>query len=209
MLSPVTLRGDIVACEPMRPSHAEALAAAAGEDRSTYAFTWVPDGVDEAVAYVFAALREHAQGDTMPFVVRRLEDDRIVGSTRYMDCQVFRWPPGRGPAVRADAWPSVAEVGSTWYAASAQRTAVNSECKLLLLGYAFEVWGVHRVSLKTDARNVASRQAIERLGAAFEGVRRRHLPAMDGTVRDTAYYSLLREEWPDTRRRLLERIPDR
>jgi RimJ/RimL family protein N-acetyltransferase len=209
MLAPVTLRGEVVACEPMRPSHAEALSAAAAEDRSAYAFTWVPDGVDEAVAYIFTALREHAQGDTMPFVVRRLEDNRIVGSTRYLDCQVFRWPPGRGPAVAADAWPSVAEIGNTWYAASAQRSAVNTECKLLLLGYAFDVWQVHRVSFKTDARNARSRRAIQRLGAAFEGVRRCHLPATDGTIRDTAYYSLVRDEWPKTRELLRARLARR
>jgi RimJ/RimL family protein N-acetyltransferase len=202
MLAPVTLRGELVACEPLRPAHAEALAAAAAEDRSSYAHTWVPDGIDEAVSYVFAALRDHARGDTVPFVVRRLADDRVVGSTRYLDCQVFRWPAGRGPAVPADAWPSVTEVGNTWYAASAQRTAVNTECKLLLLGYAFEVWQVHRVSLKTDARNLRSREAIERVGALFEGVRRCHGPAPDGTVRDTAYYSVVREEWPSTRERL-------
>lgn len=195
----MTLRGDLVACEPMRPAHAEALAAAAAEDRSSYAFTDVPDGIDEAVAYVFAALRDHAHGGTLPFVVRRLADDRVVGSTRYLDTEVFRWSGGRGPAVFADAWPSVTEIGNTWYSASAQRTAVNSECKLLLLGYAFEVWQVHRVSLKTDARNLRSRRAIERIGAAFEGVRRCHMPATDGTVRDTAYYSLVRDEWPSTR----------
>ncbi len=204
----MTLRGETVACEPMRPAHAEALAAAAAEDRSSYAFTWVPDGVDEAVAYVFAALRDHAQGGTVPFVVRRLADDRVVGSTRYLDAEVFRWPAGRGPAVPADAWPSVTEIGSTWYAASAQRTSVNTECKLLLLGYAFEVWQVQRVTFKTDARNLASRRAIERVGAGFEGVRRRHMPAEDGTVRDTAYYSLLREEWPAARGRLRRGLGD-
>ena len=94
------------------------------------------------------------------------------------------------------------EIGSTWYAASAQRTGINSEAKLLQLTHAFEVWQVLRVTFKTDARNTVSRRAIERLGAQFEGVRRSHCPARDGTVRDSAYYSITASEWPAVRSRI-------
>ena len=100
----------------------------------------------------------------------------------------------------------MAEVGSTWYAASAQRTGINTEVKYLQLSYAFDVWAVRRVTLKTDARNTASRAATERLGALFEGVRRAHSPASDGTVRDTAYYSITAEEWPGVKTRLADRL---
>ena len=103
--------------------------------------------------------------------------------------------------------PSVVEIGSTWYAATAQRTGVNAEVKLLQLTHAFEVWRALRVTLETDARNTASRRAIERLGAACEEVRRAHAPASDGTVRDSAYYSIVASEWTDVRRELVARFP--
>lgn len=102
--------------------------------------------------------------------------------------------------------PSVAEIGSTWYAASAQRTGVNAACKLLMLTHAFDVWEILRVTLKTDARNAASRGAIERLGAQYEGVRRAHFPAQDGGIRDTAYYSVIASEWPEVRAGLRRRL---
>jgi len=141
-------------------------------------------------------------------VVRRLSDDRIVGSTRFWDLEVFVWPPpsppgvAHGPEPADDRPPSVVEIGSTWYAASAQRTGINTEVKLLQLTHAFEAWRVLRVTFKTDARNARSRTAIERLGAQVEGVRRAHSPAGDGTVRDSAYYSITAPEWPTVRSNL-------
>nr|WP_243407130.1 GNAT family protein [Frankia canadensis] len=102
--------------------------------------------------------------------------------------------------------PSVVEVGATWLAASAQRTGINVEAKLLLLGHAFDTWNALRVCLKTDVRNHRSRMAIERLGGRFEGIRRAHMLAIDGTARDSAYYSILGEEWPQVRTSLLARL---
>ena len=140
---------------------------------------------------------------------------RVVGSTRFLDLEVFRWPPpwppgvGRGPVPSDGQPPVVAEIGSTWLAPSAQRTGVNAECKLLMLRHAFDVWSVLRVTLKTDARNQVSRDAIERLGATFEGVRRAHSPASDGSIRDTAYYSILRPEWPAVCDRLQRQVRER
>jgi N-acetyltransferase len=145
-------------------------------------------------------------------VVRHLETDRIVGTSRFLDLEVFSWPPPWPPGVASGSSPSdmtlptVAEIGSTWYAPSVQRTGVNTECKLLMLTHAFEVWHTLRVTLKTDARNQRSRSAIQRLGAVFEGVRRAHVPASDGGIRDTAYYSILAEEWPAVRENLLARL---
>jgi RimJ/RimL family protein N-acetyltransferase len=104
-----------------------------------------------------------------------------------------------------DSAPSGVEIGSTWLAASAQRTAVNTECKLLLLAHAFETWAVQRVTFKTDARNTRSRNAIQRIGATYEGIRRAHTLATDGTVRDSAYFSIVASEWPMVKGRLVER----
>jgi RimJ/RimL family protein N-acetyltransferase len=185
----------------------------------------VPDGVGEAERYVEAALAHQATGTALAWAVRRLADGRVVGSTRFVDLEAFAEPATstRGSVLRgsvpsgsasptvpsADRPPSVGEIGYTWYAASAQRTGINAECKLLLLGHAFEVWAMERVTLKTDARNLRSRQAIERLGAQFEGVRRAHQPAVDGGLRDTAYFSILAREWPDVRSGLLDRLARR
>ena len=212
MLEIPALVGDRARLEPLSLDHVPALAAAAGEDRRSYRFTWVPDGLTDTERYVGAALDHYQTGRALPWAVRCLVEDRIVGSTRFLDLEVFVWPPpwppgvGRGPAPEPGRPPDVAEVGSTWYAASAQRTGINAEVKYLQLSYAFDVWAVRRVTLKTDARNTASRAATERLGALFEGVRRAHSPASDGTVRDTAYYSITAEEWPGVKTRLADRL---
>jgi RimJ/RimL family protein N-acetyltransferase len=212
MLTPVVLTGRFVRLEPLALSHTEALAEAAAPDRSTYGLTTVPDGTVSALRYVQASLARQASGRELPFAVRRLADQTIVGSTRFLDLDVLAWPApspavaGTGSLPADDNPPTVAEIGATWYAASAQRSAVNTEAKLLLLSHAFEVWSTLRVSFKTDARNQPSRRAIERLGARFEGIRRVHVPAVDGTMRDSAYYSILQDEWPPLRDRLKARL---
>lgn len=194
MIEPVVLTGRVVRLEPLEPAHVEALTAAAAEDRSTYGYTWVPADAAEMAEYVATALAEQAAGRHLPFAVRSLATGAVVGSTRFLDIECWDGPT-----------PTVVEIGSTWLAASAQRSAVNTEAKLLLLTHAFEVWGVVRVTLKTDARNARSRAAIERVGGRFEGVRRAHMPATDGGVRDTAYFSIVAEEWPDVRAGLVRR----
>jgi N-acetyltransferase len=212
VLSPFTLEGHVVRLEPLAAEHAPGLAQAAAENRASYGYTWVPDGAADSARYVANALAYQATGHAVPFVVRRLADGAMVGATRFLDLAVFTWPPpwppgaDPGPEPTDEAPPSVAEIGSTWYAASAQRSGVNAECKLLMLTHAFEVWQVLRVTLKTDARNRASRGAIERLGARPDGVLRAHSPASDGTIRDTAYYSIVAAEWPPVRDGLVRRL---
>jgi RimJ/RimL family protein N-acetyltransferase len=211
MIEPFTLAGRHVRLEPLDPSHVEGLTAAAAEERGSYGFTWVPDGPDETARYVESALEHASTGRAVPFAVRRLSDGALVGSTRFLDLEVFEspapWPPGGlGRAPSDENPPSVAEIGSTWYAASAQRTAINTEAKLLLLAHAFETWRTLRVTLKTDARNAASRRAIERIGGRFEGVRRVHTVATDGSLRDTAYYSIVAAEWFTVRAELVARL---
>jgi RimJ/RimL family protein N-acetyltransferase len=192
------LRSPTVTLRPLAMADAAALAAAASESRETYGYTRVPDNVDDARRYIELALADQQAGHRMPFVI--VWQDRTVGSTSYLDVQRWRWPAG-SPLQRTDI-PDALEIGATWLAASAQRTRCNTEAKRLLLGHAFEVWGVHRVSLKTDERNARSRRAIERLGAHLDGIRRADMPGADGVVRNSAYYSIVRDEWPAVRARL-------
>jgi N-acetyltransferase len=197
--TPLVLTGREVTLEPLALEHAEALAHAAAESRDHFRFTVVPDGVVEARAHIEHALRARAKGQRLAFVIRF--NSRVVGTTSYSDYQPWHWPPG-SPQQRTDR-PDALEIGHTWLAASAQRTRCNTEAKFLLLAHAFEHWEVHRVSLRTDERNLRSRRAIARLGAAFEGIRRFDKPASDGTLRHSALYSILRSEWPGVREHLL------
>jgi N-acetyltransferase len=200
--TPLVLRGPTVTLRPLSPADAAPLAAAASESRDDYAYTRVPDGVEDAQRYIGNALADREAGRRLPFAI--VWHDRIVGSTSYLDLQRWRWPAGS--SIQRSDNPDAVEIGATWLAASAQRTRCNTEAKYLLLSHAFDVWGVHRVTLKTDARNAQSRRAIERLGAIFEGVRRADMPAQDGSVRNSAYYSIVRAEWPDVRKRLEEAL---
>lgn len=212
MLTPVTLYGSLVCLEPMKTEHVYDLCEAAFEDRSTYAYTNVPNGIEETKYYIDKALAAYSKGRELPFVVRHIETGRIVGTTRFLDLEVFSWPPPWPPGVGVGALPTdtdpptVAEIGSTWYSAASQRTGVNTECKLLMLSYAFDFWHTIRVTLKTDARNKRSRSAIQGIGATFEGIRRAHVPANDGSIRDTAYYSIVDEEWPTVHKKLQDRF---
>jgi RimJ/RimL family protein N-acetyltransferase len=196
------LRGQTVTLRPLAVADAEALAAAASESRDQYVYTRVPDSVEDAQRYIEGALADREAGHRMPFAI--VWHDRVVGSTSYLDVQRWRWPAG-SPRQRTDR-PDSVEIGSTWLAASAQRTRCNTEAKYLLLSQAFDVWGVYRVALKTDERNAKSRRAIERLGALFEGVRRADMPGQDGSVRSSAYYSIVQAEWPAVRKKLQDAL---
>ena len=204
-VSPLTLADDVVRLEPLSPSHAESLHEAARADRSTYGLTLVPASLEGWVAYVDGLLAEQAGGTTVPFATCDARTGRVVGSTRFMTIERWTWHAG-SLEQRAQGYADALEIGSTWLARAAQRTAVNTHAKLLMLAHSFEAWEVRRVTLKTDARNVRSRTAIERLGAKFDGILRAHMPAFDGAVRDTAFYSILASEWPGVKAGLLARV---
>jgi RimJ/RimL family protein N-acetyltransferase len=191
----LVLSGPTVTLRSLSIADAAALAAAAVESRQHYSYTRVPDGIAEAESYIAAALRDRDAGHRLPFVT--LWNDRVVGCTSYLDIQQWRWPAG-SPLQRTDR-PDAVEIGATWLSDSAQRTRCNTEAKYLMLIHAFDVWVVHRVALKTDERNARSRRAIERLGARLDGVRRADMPGQDGSVRNSAYYSIVRAEWPAVR----------
>lgn len=196
------LVGREVSLTGLSQESATALAAAAGESREHYRYNPVPEGESGAKSYVQRALDMQAAGQRIPFAV--VWRGRVVGSTSYYDFQPWSWP-ARSPLQRIDR-PDAVEIGFTWLAASAQRTRCNTEAKYLLLRHAFDVWHVHRVSFRTDERNERSRGAILRLGALFEGVRRADMPGVDGSVRNSAYFSILSSEWPRIREALEERL---
>ncbi|MFF5785625.1 GNAT family N-acetyltransferase [Streptomyces sp. NPDC012693] len=202
---PVLLTGRSVRLEPLAMRHAEALARAGGADRSAYAFTPVPDGFESALDYIARALTDQAAGRSLPFALVSTADERVIGSTRFLELDYWRgplvWPPvpGMPHGDPLTAVPDAAEIGNTWIARDARGTGINTEAKYLMLRHAFETWGVRRITMRADARNTGSRIAIERLGASCEGVRRAHSRGLDGAVRDTAFYSILDEEWPTVR----------
>jgi RimJ/RimL family protein N-acetyltransferase len=203
--SPVTLTGRFVRLEPIAPAHAAPLAEAAAESRATYGLTFVPDGLAAMEAYGAEALANAERGLEVPFATVDARTNRVVGSTRFY-LERWSWPAPFSPVAPVPLGADAVEIGRTWLAASAQRTAINSEAKLLMLEHAFTTWRVYRVSLKTDARNLRSRDAIARLGCRCDGILRAYSAGFDGTVRDVAFFSLLRDEWPAARARLQERL---
>jgi N-acetyltransferase len=205
VVPPVVLEGRHVRLEPLTLGHALALVSVGSGPRESYGFTLVPADEQSMLRYIEAALRDQEAGRALPFATVAKGTGRVVGSTRFGNIEFWPWPPDN-PHQRGLDVPDVAEIGWTWLAADAQRTPINTEAKLLMLTHAFETWRVHRVSLMTDARNERSRRAILRVGAQFDGVIRAQRMAFDGTIRDTAAFSILESEWPTVKRQLQSRL---
>jgi len=184
---PIILEGYGVRLEPLTRTHRDALTAAASDGRLWELwFTSVPTP-DETAKYIDDALAGQEAGHMLPWVVRDLEGNTIIGTTRYHDI------------VRAI---DRVEIGYTWYGQRWQRTHVNTACKLLLLTHAFDSLRCAVVGLRTDRFNVASQRAITALGAHQDGILRHHQARRDGTARDSVMFSILAAEWPDVRRHL-------
>jgi RimJ/RimL family protein N-acetyltransferase len=185
-----TLVGRLVRLEPLDVRHAEGLWQASRDPRT---WRWLsvaqPDTREELDAWVAAALAIAEDGAEIPLVTLRHE--RVVGSTRFL-------------ALRPEHLS--VEIGWTWLDPSVWGTGVNVEAKLLMLGHAFEQWGCRRVELKTDALNERSRGAMEAMGALFEGIHRKHMLVRGGENRDSAWYSIVDDDWPAGRERLLVRL---
>jgi RimJ/RimL family protein N-acetyltransferase len=193
------LHGSLVRLEPLSVSHAADLAAAAEEDRSAYGCTIVPRAW-EVEGYLAAHFERAREGKLVPFAQVSQHEQRAVGVTAYWDPRPW---PARSELCAID-------IGWTWLAASAQRTGINVEAKLLLLDYAFEALHVVRVGFSTDARNERSRHAVAGLGARFEGVLRHwspsRAPGEDGLLRDSAIFSITASEWPAIRAAMHRRL---
>lgn len=184
-----TLTGDRVTLEPLAADHAAELASAVGELwRSWYTRVPTPEAIP---AEIERRLRLREQGSMLPFAIRRNDTARAVGMTTFMHLD---------PANRR------LEIGSTWLAKSAQRTGINTEAKLLLLGHAFDTMNCIAVEFRTHWHNLQSRRAIAALGAKQDGVLRNHQLGRDGTLRDTVVFSIVDSEWPTVRLSLIERL---
>ena len=184
----VTLAGRRVRLEPLSLAHAGDLAVFCDEPETWRYFAIEPlASLEKVRAYIAEKQGQAARGIWFAFAIVDLASGRAVGSTSYFDISA------------AD---RRLEIGSTWLGAPARRTGINTECKFLLLRHAFETLGANRVQLKTDARNVRSQAAIERIGATKEGVLRAHMVMTDGFLRDSVMYSVIASEWPAVKVRL-------
>ena len=187
-IEPVTLVGRSVRLEPMLEAHAAELAEV-GLDEGIWQFMLYGEMKTPAdlAAWVRDILQRQTRGTDLPFTVFHQQSGKAIGATRYLNIELNN---------------RSLEIGGTWYGTAYQRTAVNTECKYLLLRYAFETLGCVRVQFKTDLRNERSQRAIERLGAVKEGVLRNHMILPDGGLRHSVFYSILPEEWPAVKARL-------
>jgi N-acetyltransferase len=190
-LGPITLTGVHIRLEPMRRSHARALLEAGREEAI---WSWMPARpvtLEQMDRLLEKAMEAESQGREYPFVVVRLEDDRVIGSTRYLDVQ------------EAD---RNVEIGWTWYTPDTWGGIVNPEAKYLLMRHAFDDWRAVRVALKTDIKNLHSQAAIKKLGARYEGTLRNQRIRLDGSYRDTVIFSVIESEWPQVKARLEARL---
>ncbi len=185
---PIVLAGEVVRLEPLSEAHTDELFAAGSEEEIWCYMPWAaPRTRDELLPWIRTLTSQAERGLALPFRIVHVASGRTVGSTSYLDI---------------DRTNRRVEIGATWLGPEARRTAANTEAKLLLLRHAFETLGAYRVQFKTDARNVRSQRALERIGAQREGVLRRHLVLADGFVRDSVYYGIVDQEWPAVHARL-------
>lgn len=190
-IEPVILEGEIVRLEPMRVDHLPALCKV-GLEPSLWEWTNnVVTSEADLERYVRNALADQNLGRSVPFVTVENESGMVVGSTRFGNIDILN---------------RKAEIGWTWIAPKWQRTAINTEAKLLMLSHAFETWKCIRVELKTDVNNERSRNAMKRIGCVEEGVMRNHLITETGRIRDSVYFSIIESEWPTVKELLASKL---
>jgi N-acetyltransferase len=190
-IEPVILEGSHVRLVPLSLEHVSALWEA-GRHPELWRWTWTTvSSEDDMGRYVEEALSLAAAGTSLPFATTEAATGRVIGSTRFGNAE---------PTHRR------VEIGWTWISPDWQRTPINTEAKLLMLQHAFDVWSCQRVELKTDALNEKSRNAMLRIGASEEGVFRKHGITASGRVRDTAWFSIVDDEWPAVRAQLTEML---
>jgi RimJ/RimL family protein N-acetyltransferase len=194
-----TLIGKHVRLEPLQHRHVPGLVAAASGGGELYHWSPVPQDEEQVRRYVETAVAAREAGQAVPFAVVRTADEAVIGSTRFFDLGYWPWPDGHSRH-----GPDTCEIGYTWLGRDAIRTGANTEMKRLMLTHAFEVWQVRSVCLHTDARNQRSRDAMQRIGARFEGILRAHRLGADLSPRDSVRFSVTAAEWPSVRLRLDE-----
>ncbi|MFP3391285.1 GNAT family N-acetyltransferase [Brevibacillus sp. SIMBA_040] len=186
-IAPVTLEGKLVRLEPMSPEHIDGLWEAGKFEQIWSYMSIVMNTPEDTRSFVEQALQNQQEGTELPFVIISQETGRIIGSTRFLG--ISRKDRGL-------------EIGFTWLTPSVWKTAVNTECKWLLLCYCFEELGCIRVQLKTDSRNLNSQRAIKRIGGTYEGILRNHMVMRDGYIRDSVYFSFIDKEWQAAKEKL-------
>ena len=192
-LNPIELSGKSVKLEPLTLDHAEGLIDAVKDgDLWQLWYTSTPKP-EEVTHYIEVAIQEFEDGKSLPFAVISLQENKVIGTTRYMN---------------VDAKHKRLEIGTTWYAKSVQRTGINTECKYLLLEYAFEQLACIAVEFRTHWHNLKSRKAIERLGAKQDGVLRNHQVDESGCLRDTVVFSIIDQEWKTVKQSLAFKMTD-
>jgi len=204
VIEPIELRGRFVWLRPLSSADLEPMQRLVSGPRETFTWGNVPQP-DLVEAYVSRAIAAMERREAVVFATCAAGSGELIGCTRLFDLDRWEWPAGADPRAGQDVLDA-AEIGYTWIAPAWQRTAVNTEAKLLMLQHAFETWRCWRVTLKTDERNDRSRRAIERLGAHFDGVLRAFQPAVDGRPRNTAYFTILAGEWPRVKEGLKSRL---
>lgn len=191
-ISPVTLRGRFIQLEPLSRDHIDDLNEANTEPETwKYMLYGTIFGRDKMEGWVEEIISRASKGTELPFAVRDLKSDKVIGATRYFDIR----EKDRG-----------LEIGGTWYSPTFRRTYVNTEAKYLLFQHAFEVMGCIRVQLKTDSRNTRAIEAIKRIGAIQEGILRNHLILEDGIFRNSVFFSIIESEWPTIKGALESRL---
>ena len=190
IVHPVTpiLQNSFVRMEPLAKDHRERLRAAANEDSNIFRFMPTDLSGDGFDAWMNQSL---CQSTELVWAVIDIMKNQVVGSTRYLNIELTH---------------KRVEIGTTWYAPRFWGGVINPSCKFLMFRYGFETLGLNRIELKTDSRNVRSRAAIAKLGAREEGTLRRHMIVQDGYVRDTTYFSVIAEEWPEVKTALMKRL---
>ena len=186
-IAPVRLEGKLVRLEPMSSEHIDGLWEAGKFEQIWSYMSIVMNTPEDTRSFVEQALQNQREGTELPFVIISLETGRIIGSTRFLG--ISRKDRGL-------------EIGFTWLTPSVWKTAVNTECKWLLLRHCFEELGCIRVQLKTDSRNLNSQRAIKRIGGTYEGVLRNHMVMRDGYIRDSVYFSFIDKEWQAAKEKL-------
>lgn len=187
----IQLENDVVCLRPLTMDDVDALCEIAFNPEIWPYMSRPLATREDVIHFVDTALQNKERGTEYPFVIIDKRTDRIVGSTRFMDIDPFH---------------RRLEIGTTWLTPAVWRTAINTNCKLLLLCYCFQELDVRRVQIKTDAQNTRSRTAILRIGAQFEGILRQHMTKADGTARDTAMYSVTWQDWLDVESLLQQKV---
>jgi len=190
-IEPVRLEGEVVAMEPIRPDHLDRLWQAAADQRIWDWLVHLTDSRERFDEWVSESVECWSGGDRKTFVTVAVDSGLVIGSSSYLNYR---------PA------DDVVEIGYTWLNPSAWGTGANTEAKLLMITHAFEVLGCARVEFKTDARNERSRAALAAIPAQFEGILRKHMKPFGVGRRDSAYYSVIDDEWPAVRENLHRRL---